>query len=203
MGYERVEMHFMADLFVSCSECEGKRFNPETLEVTYRGLDLAEVLALTVDDAISFFDGHKQLTDRLRVLEKVGLGYLRLGQPSTTLSGGESQRMKISRELAENPAGGAVYILDEPTTGLHVDDVSTLIEVLRELIGLGNTIIVVEHNPQIILKSDFSIDLGPGGGDEGGDIVATGTPLQISRTKGSFTGAFLRRVIREAKKGKS
>jgi excinuclease ABC subunit A len=203
MGYERVEMHFMADLFVPCSECEGKRFNHETLEITYRGMDLAEVLELTVDEAIEFFDGHEALTDRLRVLKKVGLGYLRLGQPSTTLSGGESQRMKIARELAESQEGGGVYILDEPTTGLHVDDVATLIDVLRELIELGNTVVVVEHNPQVILQADLVIDLGPEGGDEGGFVVATGTPTQISRAKGSVTGTFLRKLIREAKKGRS
>jgi excinuclease ABC subunit A len=203
MGYERVEMHFMADLFVRCSECDGKRFNHETLEVTYRGLDLAEVLGLTVDEALEHFSGHKPLVDRLRVLAKVGLGYLRLGQPSTTLSGGESQRMKIARELAENTEGGSVYVLDEPTTGLHVDDVSTLIDVLRELIAKGNTIVVVEHNPQVILQADYIIDLGPEGGDDGGEVVAVGTPSQISRAKGSHTGAFLRRLMREAKKGKS
>ena len=203
MGYERIEMHFMADLFVRCSECEGKRFNHETLEVTYRGLDLAEVLDLTVEDALEHFAGHKSLVERLRVLQNVGLGYLRLGQPSTTLSGGESQRMKIARELAENTEGGGVYILDEPTTGLHVDDVAALIEVLRELIGKGNTIIVVEHNHQVILQADYIVDLGPEGGDEGGRVVGVGTASQISRTKGSHTGAFLRRIMCEAKKGKS
>jgi excinuclease ABC subunit A len=202
MGYERVEMHFMADLFVRCSECDGKRFNHETLEITYRGLDLAEVLELTVDDALEHFAGHKSLVERLRVLAKVGLGYLRLGQPSTTLSGGESQRMKIARELAENTEGGNVYILDEPTTGLHVDDVSVLIDVLRELMDNGNTIVVVEHNPQVILQADYVIDLGPEGGDDGGWVVAAGTPAQISRAKDSHTGAFLRRLKRKTKKGK-
>jgi len=200
MGYERVEMHFMADLFVRCSECEGKRFNHETLEITYRGLDLAEILNLTVDDALEHFAGHKALVDRLRVLAKVGLGYLRLGQPSTTLSGGESQRMKIARELAENDEGNNVYILDEPTTGLHVDDISTLMKVLRELMAKDNTIIVVEHNPQVILQSDHVVDLGPEGGDDGGRVVAVGSPSQISRTKGSHTGAYLRKIMREAKK---
>jgi excinuclease ABC subunit A len=203
MGYERVEMHFMADLFVRCSECEGKRFNHETLEVTYRGLDLAEVLDLTVEDAIEHFAGHGLLVDRLRVLKKVGLGYLRLGQPSTTLSGGESQRMKIARELAEGNGGGGVYILDEPTTGLHVDDVATLISVLRELIDMGHTIIVVEHNPQVILQADHIIDLGPEGGDAGGRVVAVGTAAQIARAKGSHTGAFLRKLVRRGGRGKS
>jgi excinuclease ABC subunit A len=202
MGYERVEMHFMADLFVRCSECEGKRFNHETLEVTYRGLDLSEVLDMTVDDALDYFAGHEPLVVRLEVLSKVGLGYIRLGQPSTTLSGGESQRIKIARELAENTEGGNVYILDEPTTGLHVDDVATLIGVLRELMEKGNSIIVVEHNPQVILQADHVVDLGPEGGDDGGRVVAVGTPPQISRTKASHTGTYLRRFLRESKKGR-
>jgi excinuclease ABC subunit A len=202
MGYERVEMHFMADLFVRCSECEGKRFNHETLEVTYRGLDLSEVLELTVDDACQHFAGHEALVKRLEVLSKVGLGYLRLGQPSTTLSGGESQRVKIARELAENTEGGSVYILDEPTTGLHVDDVATLIAVLRELMENQNSIIVVEHNPQVILQADHVIDLGPDGGADGGEVVAVGSPSQISRAKASYTGAYLRKIRRASKKGR-
>jgi excinuclease ABC subunit A len=202
MGYERVEMHFMADLFVRCSECDGKRFNHETLEVTYRGLDLSEVLDLTVDDALDYFAGHEALVERLRVLSKVGLGYIRLGQPSTTLSGGESQRIKIARELAESTEGQNVYILDEPTTGLHVDDVATLIGVLRELMEKGNSIIVVEHNPQVILQADHIIDLGPEGGDEGGWVVAVGSPPQVTRVKESHTGAYLRKAIRGPRKGK-
>jgi len=202
MGYERVEMHFMADLFVRCSECEGRRFNHETLEITHRGLDLSEVLDLTVDDALVHFAGHKALVDRLGVLSRVGLGYIRLGQPSTTLSGGESQRMKIARELADDADGGGVYILDEPTTGLHVDDVATLIEVLRELMARGNSVIVVEHNPQVILQSDHVIDLGPEGGEDGGRVVATGTPSQISRTRGSHTGYYLKRALRQTRKAK-
>jgi excinuclease ABC subunit A len=199
MGFERVEMHFMADMFIRCSECDGKRFNRETLEVTYRGLDLAHVLELTIDDAVGHFANHKGLVDRLSVLARVGLGYLRLGQPSTTLSGGESQRMKVARELSDNVGGGSVYILDEPTTGLHVDDIETLITVLRDLQSRGNTIIVVEHNPQVIAQSDHIIDLGPGGGSDGGTVVAAGTPSQISRAKGSHTGAFLRRYLRESR----
>jgi excinuclease ABC subunit A len=196
MGYERVEMHFMADMFVKCGECEGKRFNRETLEVHYRGLNLAQALELAVDDAITHFAAHRSLTERLRVLQHVGLGYLRLGQPSTTLSGGESQRLKIARELSENTDGGALYILDEPTTGLHIDDVDTLVGVLRELQRKGNTVIVVEHNPQVIAQADHIIDMGPEGGDEGGRVVATGTPAQVARAKGSHTGAFLRRQLR-------
>ena len=200
MGFERVEMHFMADMFVQCPECEGTRFNRETLEVKYHGMDLAQVLELTVDEAVGFFADVRPLASRLKVLQKVGLGYLQLGQPSTTLSGGESQRIKIARELAENTAGGCVYILDEPTTGLHVDDVDVLIGVLRELVDAGNTIVVVEHNPQVILQADHIVDLGPEGGADGGTIVATGTPAQIMRAKGSHTGAYLRRLTRDAKK---
>jgi excinuclease ABC subunit A len=195
MGYERVEMHFMADMFVKCSECDGRRYNADTLEITFRGKNLADVLDLTIDDAIDHFADHAAVTSRLRVLARVGLGYLRLGQPSTTLSGGESQRMKIARELTDNSTGGAVYILDEPTTGLHIDDTETLITVLRELQEGGNTIIVVEHNPQVIAQSDHIIDLGPGGGTEGGTIVATGTPSQIARAAGSYTGAFLKKYM--------
>jgi excinuclease ABC subunit A len=196
MGWERVEMHFMADMFVRCSECDGKRFNHETLEIAYRGLNLADVLELTVEQAMVHFSEYGALVEKLRVLQKVGLGYLRLGQPSTTLSGGESQRIKIARELAENVEGGFVYILDEPTTGLHVDDVETLIDVLRELQAKGNTVIVVEHNMQVIAQSDWVVDLGPEGGEEGGRVVAAGTPADVAAAAGSHTGAFLKRFQR-------
>ncbi len=195
MGYERIEMHFMADMFVRCSECNGTRFNRETLEITHGGLNLAEVLDLTVEDAMAHFAAHRELVARLGVLKKVGLGYLRLGQPSTTLSGGESQRIKIARELAENLEGGFVYILDEPTTGLHVDDVETLIAVLRELQSAGNTVIVVEHNLQVIAQSDWVVDLGPEGGDEGGRVVAAGRPAEVAKVEGSYTGQFLRKIL--------
>jgi excinuclease ABC subunit A len=195
MGFERIEMHFMADMFVRCGECEGRRFNRETLEITYRGLDLAQVLDLTVDDAMVHFAEHAELVSKLRVLSKVGLGYLRLGQPSTTLSGGESQRIKIARELSENPEGGFVYILDEPTTGLHVTDVETLIDVLRELQQKGHTVIVVEHNLQVIAQSDHVIDLGPEGGEGGGRVVAAGSPEDVMRAAGSHTGAHLARFL--------
>jgi excinuclease ABC subunit A len=196
MGFERVEMHFMADMFVRCAECDGKRFNAETLEITHRGLDLAQVLGLTVEDAMAHFAEHADLVSKLRVLQKVGLGYLRLGQPSTTLSGGESQRIKIARELSENAGGGFVYILDEPTTGLHVDDIETLIDVLRDLQARGNTVVVVEHNLQVIAQSDWVIDLGPDGGDGGGRVIAAGTPSDIMRADGSHTGAYLAKFDR-------
>ncbi len=200
MGWERVEMHFMADMFVRCSECDGKRFNRETLEITYRGLNLADVLELTVEEAMEHFFEHPNLVGRLRVLKKVGLGYLRLGQPSTTLSGGESQRIKIARELSDNVEGNFVYILDEPTTGLHVDDVETLIDVLRELQGRGNTVIVVEHNMQVVVQSDWVVDLGPEGGEDGGRVVAAGTPAEVAAAKGSHTGEFIRRFLRSSKR---
>ena len=195
MGFERIEMHFMADMFVRCSECDGKRFNAETLEITHHGLNLADVLDLTVDDAMRHFQDHRELVTKLGVLSKVGLGYLRLGQPSTTLSGGESQRIKIARELSENVEGGFVYILDEPTTGLHVTDVAVLIGVLRELVERGNTVVVVEHNLQVIAQSDWVVDLGPEGGDEGGRVVAAGTPADVAKTAGSHTGEYLRRFL--------
>lgn len=200
MGYERVEMHFMADMFVRCGECDGTRFNRETLEITHGGLNLAQVLELTVEGAIAHFSGQRDLVARLDVLRKVGLGYLRLGQPSTTLSGGESQRIKIARELAENLEGGFVYVLDEPTTGLHVDDVETLIVVLRELQSAGNTVIVVEHNLQVIAQSDWVVDMGPEGGDEGGRVVAAGPPAEVAKVPGSYTGQFLQKFLRASKR---
>ncbi|MDH3216106.1 MAG: excinuclease ABC subunit UvrA, partial [Candidatus Krumholzibacteria bacterium] len=201
MGYERIEMHFMADIFVRCSDCDGRRFNADTREVTYHGKDVADVLDLTVDEAITFFADHRGLVERLITLKNVGLGYLQLGQPATTLSGGESQRTKIARELSENVGGGAVYILDEPTTGLHIDDVDVLVKVLRSLVHNGNTVIVVEHNIQVISQADHIIDLGPGGGEDGGHVVATGSPSQIMRARRSQTGAYLKKCLRSTRKG--
>jgi excinuclease ABC subunit A len=200
MGFERIEMHFMADMFVRCGECDGKRFNAETLEITYRGLNLADVLELTVTDAIQHFADYKDLVTKLEVLAKVGLGYVRLGQSSTTLSGGESQRIKIARELSENVEGGFLYILDEPTTGLHVADVAVLIHVLRELVERGNTVVVVEHNLQVVAQSDWVVDLGPEGGDEGGRVVAAGTPGDVAKATGSHTATYLRRFLGAAKR---
>ncbi len=203
MGYERIEMHFMADMFVGCPDCDGRRFNDETLEIRYKGKNVADILDMTVDEAHAFFGDQRALAARLATLRDVGLGYLQLGQSSTTLSGGESQRIKIARELSENTSGGAVYILDEPTTGLHIDDVDVLVQVLRALVGSGNSVIVVEHNLQVILQSDYIIDLGPGGGDDGGRVVAAGTPSQIARARGSQTGACLRKLMRSSRKGKA
>ena len=195
MGYHRIEMHFVADVFVPCEECDGKRFNRETLEIRYKGKDISEVLELTVDEAILFFDDLPQLGEKLWVLSKVGLGYLKLGQPSNTLSGGEAQRIKIARELSEARGKRNLYIMDEPTTGLHMSDVQKLIGVLNELIKDGHTVVVIEHNMEVIWCSDYVLDLGPGGGDEGGRVVASGTPAKIVRTKKSITGKYLGRYL--------
>ncbi|MCX5752120.1 MAG: excinuclease ABC subunit UvrA [Candidatus Krumholzibacteria bacterium] len=191
MGFRRVEMHFMADVFVPCEECEGRRYNAETLEVRYKGMDISEVLAMTVDDAIRFFDAAPQLGEKLWILSKVGLGYLTLGQPSNTLSGGEAQRTKIARELAESAGQRNLYIMDEPTTGLHMSDVDRLLAVFEELVTAGHTVVVIEHNMEVIAWSDCVIDLGPGGGGEGGTVIACGPPESIVQSETSLTGKYL------------
>ena len=190
-GQIRVEMHFLPDVFVQCDVCKGKRYNHETLEVRYKGLNIAEVLDLTVHQARTFFENYPALERRLAMLEEVGLEYLRLGQPATTLSGGEAQRIKISRELGKRSLPGAVYILDEPTTGLHMHEVGKLITVLHQLVERGATVVVIEHNTDMILCADYVLDLGPGGGENGGHIVSCGTPEEIIKDPNSVTGAFL------------
>ncbi|MBQ4133504.1 MAG: excinuclease ABC subunit UvrA [Desulfovibrionaceae bacterium] len=192
-GQIRVEMHFLPDVYVTCDVCKGKRYNTETLEVQYKGLNIAEVLNLTIRQAREFFENYPSLARRLEVLEAVGLDYLTLGQPATTLSGGEAQRIKISRELGKKGLPGTVYILDEPTTGLHMHEVGKLIMVLHQLVEKGATVVVIEHNPDVIMASDYVIDLGPGGGESGGTIVAKGTPEEIIADPASVTGAFLGR----------
>ncbi len=190
-GQLRVEMHFLPDVFVTCDVCKGKRYNHETLEVRYKGLNIAEVLDLTVHQARAFFENYPALERRLAVLEDVGLEYLRLGQPAPTLSGGEAQRIKISRELGKRSLPGTLYILDEPTTGLHMHEVGKLISVLHQLVEKGATVVVIEHNTDVILSADHVIDLGPGGGENGGHIVSSGTPEAILKDPASVTGAFL------------
>lgn len=190
-GQIRVEMHFLPDVYVTCEACKGMRYNAQTLEVSYRDKNIADVLDMTVRQAKKFFENHPALLRRLEVLEQVGLEYLRLGQPATTLSGGEAQRIKISRELGKRRLPGALYILDEPTTGLHMHEVGKLIRVLHQLVDKGATVIVIEHNTDVILSSDHVIDLGPGGGESGGTIVASGTPEQIMANPDSVTGRFL------------
>jgi excinuclease ABC subunit A len=195
MGYRRVEMHFMADVFVPCEECEGKRYNRETLEIEYRGRSISDVLEMTVDEAILFFDEVPMLGEKLWVLSRTGLGYLRLGQPSNTLSGGEAQRIKIARELAESGGRSNLYIMDEPTTGLHVSDVDRLLSILDDLVDAGHSVITIEHNMDVIARADHVIDLGPGGGDQGGRVIACGGPRAIVKSKRSITGRYLGEYI--------
>jgi excinuclease ABC subunit A len=184
-------MHFLPDIFVQCDVCKGRRYTRETLEVRYKELNIADVLDLTVHQALAFFEHYPALNRRLSILEEVGLDYLRLGQPATTLSGGEAQRIKISRELGKRSLPGALYVLDEPTTGLHMHEVGRLIAVLHRLVERGATVVVIEHNPDMILCADHVLDLGPGGGENGGLIIASGAPEEILHNPASVTGAFL------------
>jgi excinuclease ABC subunit A len=194
-GVQKLEMYFVEDVYVSCQECEGKRYRPEILQVTYKGRNIAHVLQQTVDEALSFFAAEPALVRRLRLLQEVGLGYLRLGQPATTLSGGEAQRLKIAAELSARLTTDHLYILDEPTTGLHLDDVKKLLVVLNRLVDAGNTVLVVEHHMDVIKTADWITDLGPEGGDAGGEIVAEGTPEHVAQIDGSYTGKFLREML--------
>ncbi|OYV55173.1 MAG: excinuclease ABC subunit A, partial [Acidocella sp. 21-58-7] len=198
-GVLKIEMHFLPDVFVTCDTCKGKRYNRETLEVKFRGHSIADVLDMTVDEAKEFFKAVPKIHDRLSILQKVGLGYISLGQQATTLSGGEAQRIKLSKELAKRPTGRTLYILDEPTTGLHFEDIRKLLEVLHALVDTGNTVIVIEHNLEVIKTADHVIDLGPEGGDGGGRIVATGTPEDIAACPESHTGRFLKPLLPVAK----
>ena len=194
-GLVKIEMHFLPDVYVPCEVCKGRRYNRETLEVRYKGRSIADVLDLTVSDALEFFGTQRRIADKLELLNDVGLGYLHLGQAATTLSGGEAQRVKLATELAKRDTGRTLYILDEPTTGLHFEDVRLLLEVLHRLVDKGNSVIVIEHNLDVIKTADWVIDLGPEGGDGGGRIVAQGTPEQVARVEASHTGAFLRRIL--------
>jgi excinuclease ABC subunit A len=194
-GMKLVEMHFLADVLVPCEVCGGKRFNEATLRVTFKGKNVAEVLALSVAEAMELFRNHREIARVLTTLEDVGLGYIQLGQPSPTLSGGEAQRIKLSRELARVGTGKTLYILDEPTTGLHFEDVRRLLAVLDRLVDAGNTVVVIEHNLDVIKCADWVIDLGPEGGEEGGLIVAEGTPEEIAAVKTSYTGQHLARML--------
>jgi excinuclease ABC subunit A len=190
-GMIKVEMHFLPDVYVHCQECKGKRYNRETLEVTYKNHNIAEVLDMTVEEAIQFFENIPPVQRKLEVLHDVGLGYIRLGQPATTLSGGEAQRVKLASELSKRGTGKTLYILDEPSTGLHFEDVKLLMAVLDELVDRGNSVLVIEHNPDIIRLADYIIDLGPEGGDRGGEVIFAGSPKDIVRSKRSHTGRML------------
>jgi excinuclease ABC subunit A len=195
-GVVRVEMHFLPDVFVTCDVCKGRRYNRETLEIKYKGRSIADILDLTVNQALELFGAIAPIQDRLRTLRDVGLGYLKLGQSGATLSGGEAQRVKLARELARRSSGRSLYILDEPTTGLHFDDVKKLVELLNRLIDLGNTVVVIEHNLDVIKAADYVIDLGPEGGARGGEVVARGTPEEIALAQNSSTGQYLRGVLK-------
>jgi excinuclease ABC subunit A len=197
MGYKRIEMHFMADVFVPCDECEGKRYNRETLEVRYRGRSIADVLEMTVEEAMMFFDEVPHLGEKLWLLSRTGLGYLKMGQPANTLSGGEAQRIKIARELAESKGQHNLYLMDEPTTGLHVSDVDRLLSILDDLVDAGHSVITIEHNMDVIARADHVIDLGPGGGDDGGRVIACGDPPSIVRSRKSITGKYLKDYVSE------
>ena len=194
-GMLKIEMHFLADVYVPCEVCHGKRYNRETLEVKYRGKSIADVLDMTAEEALDFFAPIPRIADRLRTLCEVGLGYVKLGQSSTTLSGGEAQRVKLATELSKRSTGRTIYILDEPTTGLHSDDVKKLLEVLQRLVDSGNTVLVIEHNLDVVKSADYLIDLGPEGGSGGGTIVATGTPEEVAREPRSYTGQYLKRML--------
>ena len=194
-GVIRIEMHFLPDVYVTCDVCRGRRYNRETLEILYKGKSIADVLEMTVHQALAFYEAVPAVRDKLQTLQDVGLGYIRLGQAATTLSGGEAQRIKLAKELSKRATGRTLYLLDEPTTGLHFDDVRKLLGVLERLVDAGNTVIVIEHNLDVIKTADWVIDLGPEGGDAGGKVVAEGTPEQVSRVRGSHTGAFLARAL--------
>ncbi|MEW5932473.1 MAG: excinuclease ABC subunit UvrA, partial [Bacillota bacterium] len=193
-GIIKIEMHFLPDVYVPCEVCKGKRYNRETLEVRYRGRNIAEVLDMTVEEALDFFSALPRLRRKLETLYDVGLGYIKLGQPATTLSGGEAQRVKLAAELSRRATGRTMYILDEPTTGLHFDDVKKLLSVLHRLVDAGNTVVVIEHNMDVVKTADWIIDLGPEGGDAGGRVVAEGTPEEVACTD-THTGRFLRRWL--------
>jgi excinuclease ABC subunit A len=199
-GIVQIEMHFLPDVYVQCEVCKGKRYNRETLEIHYKGRNVAEILEMTVDEALDFFSAVPSIANKLQTLHDVGMGYIHLGQPATTLSGGEAQRVKLATELSKRATGKTFYILDEPTTGLHFDDVARLLDVLGRLADAGNTVVVIEHNLDVIKTADWIIDLGPEGGDAGGDLVATGTPEQVGRNAASHTGRYLRRVLEEGRR---
>jgi excinuclease ABC subunit A len=194
-GLIKVEMHFLPDVYVTCEVCRGARYNRDTLEIRYKGKNISECLDMTVTEALKFFENVPHVKVKLKTLFDVGLGYIRLGQPSTTLSGGEAQRIKLSRELSKRATGKTLYILDEPTTGLHFADIQKLLDVLKRLSLAGNTIVIIEHNLDVIKSADNIIDLGPEGGDDGGYVIATGTPEEIARNRKSYTGEFLKGVL--------
>ena len=195
-GVKKIEMHFLPDVYVTCDVCHGKRYNKETLSVTYKGKNIADVLDMRVSEALEFFENVPKIYNKLKVLNDVGLSYIKLGQSAVELSGGEAGRVKLSKELQKKATGKSVFILDEPTTGLHTDDIKKLLEILNSIVDNGDTVIVIEHNLDVIKVADYIIDLGPEGGDGGGKIVCTGTPEEIVKNKNSYTGLYLKRYLK-------
>ena len=195
-GIIKIEMHFLSDVYVPCEVCKGKRYNRETLEVKYKGKSISDVLDMSVEEAMEFFANIPKIYRKLKTLFDVGLGYVKLGQPATTLSGGEAQRVKLATELSKRSTGKTIYILDEPTTGLHIADVHRLVDVLQMLVEGGNTVVVIEHNLDLIKTADYIIDLGPEGGSGGGSIVAKGTPEEVAKCENSYTGKFLAKILK-------
>ena len=194
-GIIKIEMHFLSDIYVPCEACKGKRYSRETLSVEYKGKNISDILNMTVDEACEFFENIPKIKTKLNTLKEVGLGYVKLGQPATTLSGGEAQRVKLATELSKRATGKTLYILDEPSTGLHTADVHRLTEVLQQLVKSRNTIIIIEHNLDLIKICDYLIDLGPEGGENGGQIVAKGTPEEVAENKNSYTGNYLKKIL--------
>ena len=194
-GIIKIEMHFLPDIYVPCEVCKGKRYNRETLEVKYKGKSISDVLDMTIEDALEFFKNIPRIQNKLQTLFDVGLGYVKVGQPSNTLSGGEAQRVKLATELSKRSTGKTLYILDEPTTGLHIADVHRLIDILQRLVDAGNSMVIIEHNLDVIKTADYIIDLGPEGGDKGGTIVAEGTPEYVAQVEESYTGQYLRKLL--------
>ena len=201
-GYKTIEMNFLPDVLVPCEDCQGKRYNRETLEVRFRGKSIADVLDMTINMAVEFFENIPSILSKIKVLQDVGLGYIKLGQPSTTLSGGESQRVKLATELAKKDTGNTLYVLDEPTTGLHFEDIRVLLGVLNKLVEKGNTVVVIEHNLDVIKSADYIIDLGPEGGRRGGEILFSGTPEMLAQQQVGFTAPYLKEELEWSNKHK-
>ncbi|MBP1762358.1 MAG: Excinuclease subunit [Firmicutes bacterium] len=196
-GIIKIEMHFLPDVYIPCEVCKGKRYNRETLEVKFKGHTIADVLSMTIDEGVELFENITKVHRKLKVLQDVGLGYIQLGQPAPTLSGGEAQRVKLATELSKRSLGKNIYILDEPTTGLHKEDIKHLLEVLNQLVEAGNTVVIIEHNLDVIKSADYIIDLGPEGGEKGGEIIAQGTPEELTLQTRSYTGRYLRQVLQQ------
>ena len=194
-GTLKIEMQFLPDVYVTCESCNGARYNREALEIHFKDKNISDILDMTVEVALKFFENIPQIRNKLQVLFDVGLGYIRLGQPAPTLSGGEAQRIKLSLELSKRPTGHTMYILDEPTTGLHFADIERLLTILRKLVNFGNTVIIIEHNLDVIKNTDWVIDLGPEGGDKGGKVIAEGSPASVAKIKSSYTGQYLSKIL--------